>query len=352
VKLEDVRPADVAIIGAGPAGCAAAISAAQAGLRVVLVERLSFPRHRPGETLPPGVEPLFKQLGVWEEIESAGFIRHPGQRVAWEGELKYSGFGGTTDEPWLGFQAWRPVLDAILLKRAAALGVEVWQPCRAVAPVMRDGRVLGIVTDRGEVRARYVVDATGGGGWLARKLGWAAERRSPRLITSYGYIETEQAAEWFLPELQSTTGGWIWMAQVLPRVVAWTRLSLGGQRGGAPVLLAGLPDARRLAVGGDSADVTWRLASNAAGQGYFLAGDAALVLDPASSHGVLRALMSGMMAAHLCAQVCRDGLAEESAAAAYASWVRAWFEHDAEKLGGFYGKLTSPPEWLVRRRRA
>lgn len=352
MKLKDTRPVDVAVIGAGPAGCAMAISAAQMGLGIVLVERLSFPRHRPGETLPPGVEPLFRQLGVWEEIESAGFIRHPGQRVAWAGESKFSGFGGTEEEPWRGFQAWRPVLDAMLLRRAAAVGVEVWQPCAAVSPVMRDGRVLGVVTDRGEVRARYVVDATGGGGWLARKLGWAAERRSPRLLASYGYIETERAADWFLPELQATEGGWMWTAQVLPRVVAWTRLSLGDQTGGAPSRLAGLPDARRLAVGGASADVTWRLASNAAGQGYFLAGDAALVLDPASSHGVLRALMSGMMAAHLTAQVCRDGLAEESAAASYASWVRAWFEHDAEKLGGLYGQLPAPPEWLARHRRA
>ena len=303
--------------------------------------------------MPPGVEPLFRQLGVWTEIESAGFIRHPGQRVAWEGKSKYSGFGGTEEEPWRGFQAWRRVLDAILLRRAAAVGVQVWQPCAAVSPVMRDGRVLGVVTNRGELRARYVVDATGGGGWLARKLGWAAERRSPRLIASYGYIVTEQAAEWFLPELQATSGGWMWIAQVLPQVVAWTRLSLDGQlEAAAPSRLACLPGARRLAVGGASADVTWRLASNAAGLGYFLAGDAALVLDPASSHGVLRALMSGMMAAHLCTQVCRDGLAEKFAAAAYASWVRAWFDHDAEKLGDFYGQLGTPPEWLASRRRA
>jgi hypothetical protein len=62
--------------------------------------------------------------------------------------------------------------------------------------------------------------------------------------------------------------------------------------------------------------------------------------------------MSGMMAADLSTQVCRDGLAEESAAAAYASWVRALFEHDAKKLGGFYGQLAVPPEWLAWRRRA
>ena len=319
----------------------------------MVVERLSFPRHRPGETLPPGVEPLFRQLGVWEEIESAGFIRHPGQRVTWAGESKFFGFGGTESEPWRGFQAWRPLLDAILLRRAVAVGVEVWQPCAAVSPVVQDGRVLGIVTDRGEVRAQYVFDATGGGGWLARKLGCPVERRSPQLFASYGYIETGQAAEWSSPELLSAATGWMWTAQVLPRVIAWTQLSLGGgQDGGMPLRLAGLPDARRLAVGGGSADVTWRLASNAAGPGYFLVGDAALVLDPASSHGVLRALMSGMMAAHLSAQVCRDGAEEKSVVAAYASWVRVWFEHDAEKLGGLYRQLPVPPEWLVGRQQA
>ncbi len=347
-RLHQIVETDLAIIGGGPAGCAAAITAAQAGLKVVLVERLNFPRHRPGETLPPGVEPLFRQLGVWEEIESAGFIRHPGQRVAWAGESEFSGFGGTVDGPWRGFQAWRAVLDAILLRRAAAMGVNVWQPCVAVSPRMQDGRVIGVVTDRGEVRARYVTDATGGGGWLARKLGWTAERCSPPLIASYGYIETEHAAEWFVPELQATAAGWLWVAQVLPRVVAWTRLSLDGPRGGPPARLTGLPDARRLAVGRASADVTWRLARNAAGPGYFLAGDAALVLDPASSHGVLRSLMSGIMAAHLTARVCNEGVAEQSAAIHYTNWLRTWFEHDAGKLRDFYSQMATPPEWLVR----
>jgi flavin-dependent dehydrogenase len=350
IALVNTLETDLAILGAGPAGCAAAISAAQAGLRVVLVERLGFPRHRPGETLPPGVEPLFKQLGVWEEILNAGFIRHPGQRVAWAGEWMTSLFGGTEEEPWRGFQAWRPVLDAILLRRAAAVGVETWQPCAAVSPVTRQGRVLGVVTDRGAIRSRYLVDATGGGGWLARKLGWAVERHSPRLLASYGYIATEQASEWFWPELQGNSRGWTWMAQVLPRVVAWTRLSLDGHRAEAPIRLTGLPDAQCLALGGASADLTWRLANQAAGPGYFLVGDAALVLDPASSHGVLRALMSGMMAAHLCAQVCRHGLAEKFAAPAYADWLRRWFDHDAKKLLEFYRKLAIPAERLTRRK--
>jgi flavin-dependent dehydrogenase len=68
---------DVVVVGGGPAGSAAALWCVRQGLRVVLLEREQFPRHRPGETLPPGVEPIFAQLGVAEAIAAAGFTRHP-----------------------------------------------------------------------------------------------------------------------------------------------------------------------------------------------------------------------------------------------------------------------------------
>lgn len=54
--------ADVAIIGGGPAGCAAAISLALSGLRVALLERTSYGPARVGETLPPAVQPLLREL--------------------------------------------------------------------------------------------------------------------------------------------------------------------------------------------------------------------------------------------------------------------------------------------------
>jgi flavin-dependent dehydrogenase len=281
---------------------------------------------------------------VWEEIGRAGFIRHPGHWVTWEDGQVFAKFGGTTDDPWLGMQAWRPTLDAILLQRAEAAGAEIWQPCRAISPIMEKERVAGIITDRGEIRADHVIGATGGGEWLTRKWKSSVARRSPLLIASYGYIETEQAAEWFLPRLQATAGGWMWTAQVLPGVVAWTQLSLDGAHSTPPPALARLANARPIPMGASTADVTWRFSEQAAGPGWFLVGDAALVLDPASSHGVLRALMSGIMAADLSTQVSRDGLAEEYAAAAYKRWICAWFEYDAKKLEARYRWL---PSWLT-----
>jgi flavin-dependent dehydrogenase len=83
-----------------------------------------------------------------------------------------------------------------------------------------------------------------------------------------------------------------------------------------------------------------------AGPGYFLVGDAAAVLDPASSHGVLNALMSGMMAGHVITQILRYGHPEQPAQRAYCAWLRRWFAHDVKYLKALYRRLPNPPAWV------
>src|SRR5437016_2714483 len=86
---ESSKSVNILVIGGGPGGIAVAITAAQHGLRVAIVEREAFPRHRPGETLHPGVEPLLRQLGVWQEVERLSFLRHAGTHVTWGGEPQF-----------------------------------------------------------------------------------------------------------------------------------------------------------------------------------------------------------------------------------------------------------------------
>jgi flavin-dependent dehydrogenase len=71
-------------------------------------------------------------------------------------------------------------------------------------------------------------------------------------------------------------------------------------------------------------------------------GDAAAVLDPASSHGVLRALMGGMMAAHVMSKTVSGDCDEATAYETYSTWVRTQFEHDFKALQEFY---TQHPAW-------
>jgi hypothetical protein len=63
----------------------------------------------------------------------------------------------------------------------------------------------------------------------------------------------------------------------------------------------------------------------------------------ASSHGVLKAIMSGMMAAHLMAQIVYHDANESVAAQRYSGWIRRWFDHDVAGLRALYAFLPGSP---------
>lgn len=337
--------ADVVVLGAGPAGSAAAITAAAAGLRVIVIEREAFPRAAPGESLHPGVQPLLRQLGVEADVLAQRFPRHPGHLLRWGGPERFEPFGADADGPWLGFQAWRPTFDQILLDRARALGATVWQPCHVRGPVAAGDLTRGLDTDAGRVRAGAVVDATGRWRAVTRWLGLRWARRGPTRHVWYGYASGDQpTGREEVPALTADRAGWTWVAPVRPRTYQWTRLNFDRSRppdGWLPDELTGLtPDGPAC-----GADATWRVADEPAGRGYYLAGDAAAVLDPASSHGVLKALMSGIHAGHLIAQQRLGRVGPEAAAARYGRWLRDWFERDAARLGVFYAALADAREF-------
>src|SRR5262249_12351124 len=137
----DDSDADVLVIGGGPAGAATAIECLRRGLRVRVIEAASFPRAAPGETMPPGAATILEQLGVWAELQPAISVRPRGRIIAWDGPATFHTYGGEPSDPWRGCQVFRSDLDALLLRRAAALGADVRQPCRPRYPMMIGGRV-------------------------------------------------------------------------------------------------------------------------------------------------------------------------------------------------------------------
>jgi flavin-dependent dehydrogenase len=323
---------DLLILGGGPAGAAAAITARQAGCHVVVLERSMFPRDRPGETLHPGIEPLLRSLGAWEDVERAAYLRHNGVWTAGadEEQRRFEPYGHDDSGEWLGLQAPRRDFDARLLRVAQRLGAEVRFGVTAEGVIERDGRVLGVTTSRGPIRASFTLDAAGGGHRLARRLGITVRNFSPPLVARYGYVTGDFPGREREPEFRAIPGGWTWTARVGHRRYHWTSLSLNepAQAFAAPIKYAGLsPEGPPRAE-----NVTWRCADRLAGHGFFLLGDAAVVLDPASSHGVLRALMSGIQAAHLAAAVIAGRAIGPEVAFWYNGWLRDWFHHDRAVL--------------------
>jgi len=152
--------ADVAIIGAGPAGTATAVELGQLGVRgVVLTDTHGFPRDK---TCGSGVSPkgikVLRALGVWPEVEHAA-VPIRGLRLVTPGGQDVSLSAGDELEAII---CKRRVLDHLLLKRAESLGVTFVPGCTARELIEEDGRVAGFRTREGHtVRARYTVVAGG-----------------------------------------------------------------------------------------------------------------------------------------------------------------------------------------------
>ncbi|MFO1002897.1 MAG: tryptophan 7-halogenase [Planctomycetaceae bacterium] len=326
---------DIAVIGGGPAGAAAAITAASRGLSVAIVEREAFPRPAPGESAHPGIQPLLKQLGVEEAVLNANFVRYPGHMVQSRGLENYVPFGSDESGDWQGFQLWRPQFDSILLNRAHSLGVKILQPDRAVEPIFESAGLSGVVTSAGTLRTRYVIDATGRRRLVSRWMNLEWNKVGVTRTAWYGYAIGDCPERASRPLLSLSADNWHWIARVRPDTYAWTHVTTirdRPQAGWLPSEIAGL----KPLIPPTGVDVTWGVTSAAAGPGYFLVGDAAFCLDPAAGHGILKALMSGIYAAHLVVQVLEQKAAPSFAAAAYSDWMRNWFQSDATKLDALY----------------
>jgi hypothetical protein len=121
----------------------------------------------------------------------------------------------------------------------------------------------------------------------------------------YGYAKGECSVRDQVPLIKATSDGWIWTAKVKNGLYQWTRLCFRN----TSIPADWLPDEFKRLTPSESthgADVTWRRVINPAGEGYFIIGDAAMVIDPSSSHGVLKGMMSGIKAAYAISRIIKN----------------------------------------------
>ena len=178
---------DVLVIGAGPAGSAAAMTLARAGLDVVLIDSHAFPRDKVcGDGLIPDAHHALRKLGVLDEVlaqaQASGFVGCIGPR------------GGRVDVPGLLAVLPRKQLDQILCRAAVAAGARMFAPVRFTAPIEEGGRVVGATLHHGEttreMRARWVLLATGAVPQALLAAGMST-RHTPSGVALRGYVKND-----------------------------------------------------------------------------------------------------------------------------------------------------------------
>jgi menaquinone-9 beta-reductase len=168
---------DVAIIGAGPAGSAAAISLARRGYSVAMFDKQQFPREKIcGDFLNPANWPIYRELGVEKAILSEPHEKITALRItAPSGADAVAPIFQDSDKVF-GLGISRENLDHVLLQAALRQGVTVLQN-RRVKKLVRQAGAWRVDAEHENTmesaRAKILIGADGRNSWVAHQLDFA-----------------------------------------------------------------------------------------------------------------------------------------------------------------------------------
>jgi geranylgeranyl reductase family protein len=188
---------DVAIVGAGPGGSAAAIRLAERGWNVLLLEKQTFPRDKVcGDLISPRSIRVLDELGCLPAVRAASANRLRGGVLYVNGrEITTATIPEAGGLANFGYGLPRLVFDEIIFRRAQAQGAHSVEGCAVEGVTVEpDGVTLQAVVARRRqrFRARLVIGADGAHSAVARSLG--LERHDPRnvIVALRAYYENVQ----------------------------------------------------------------------------------------------------------------------------------------------------------------
>jgi FADH2 O2-dependent halogenase len=338
VPSERDYDADVIIIGGGPAGSSLGTLLAKDGLKTIILEKDIHPRDHVGESLTPSTNLVFKQLGMLDKLNDAGFIHKPG-----------TGWNAPRSPLWKFIEIWlfeypipggpqpftynleRDALDTIMIRHAHESGAKVLQGVKVQNVIFEEGRAVGVraqVTDGWErdLYAKVIVDASGRRCMMANQLkmkhkdarfnqfciySWFEGVTEPperyKGFTLFYFLGMNQAWTWHIPLRNGRTS----MGIVLdkedfqksgkePEEFFYSLVHRNA------TFTEAMKDAVRVRPWWIEGDYSYKI-DKFAGPGWLLIGDALRFVDPIFSSGVDVAMFSAVYAYETITEAFKTG---------------------------------------------
>jgi flavin-dependent dehydrogenase len=337
---------DIAILGAGVAGCTAAIALAP-GYRVVLVDRQADPPPRIGECLPPAAGRILKQLGLSAHFDTeqanAPHRRAMGMRSFW-GSDQVRVTDHLRNPDGFGWHLDRPAFERFLRQSAAEAGATcLWPaPFRSATDHQTHWQLkVGEQADH-DIKATYVIDATGRKAPFAKKQG-AKRRHLDRLVACWGTVPNQSPQAMGL--ISAAESGW-WYSAPLPngrRVLSYQTdsdlITSELHRQPAAFLQLAMADnaiAQHLSTGDPQLALQGIVPANSsrldrvAGRNWAALGDAATGFDPLSSQGMFHAMATAMQLSGLIRQ------SQTIEGVETGQWIQQQYSHQIDRIWAHY----------------
>ncbi|NNC78618.1 MAG: geranylgeranyl reductase family protein [Acidimicrobiales bacterium] len=304
--------ADLLVIGAGPAGAAAAIRAARGGASVIVFDRAKYGRDKVcGDGLTPRAVGALEELDI--DVSDAHYIA--GLRMIANSTVRELPWPDGTRFPNHGAVWPRRRLDAALIDAATAAGADVRWESEAL-PIIENGAVVGVTANGETYHAPLTVVATGAPGAVAKMLGTERIADEPFGLAIRAYATSPRHADQHLEacltlqdEFGTPVPGYGWMFPAGDGTVNIGVGALSTMKGFKKLNLNTLLNSYRDMVQepwglGEYQERprAWRLPMSAQkrhGDGWVAIGDAAGLINPMNGEGIDYGLESGMIAADL-----------------------------------------------------